>query len=279
MSEPAVDPEPAVPSAEIEAEARRIVAAATAQRAPGPADGRPGDPDPVTERRATALRARVPGLRPRRPRPRRGVVPAAARGGGVRRRQAVQRDPRRPAARLHRPGRALGGRRRHRSAGDVPHDRAARSAGDRRPDPRPGRPAPDQGPDLGDEPEGPRRRRLPPGRPPAGRRRTARGGRGTPTGHAGPIDLVRIRSVLGADWGLCHTAERNLRAIAALVAETRRSRTRPTRSGTRSPRSSPTSRRPRSRSAGRPGPGSASASAGTRPPRRPAAQDAGRPGR
>ncbi len=35
-----------------------------------------------------------------------------------------------------------------------------------------------------------------------------------------PIDLVRIRSVLGADWGFCHTAERNLRAIAGLVETT-----------------------------------------------------------
>jgi hypothetical protein len=35
-----------------------------------------------------------------------------------------------------------------------------------------------------------------------------------------PIDLVRIRSVLGSDWGFCHTAERNLRAVAELVART-----------------------------------------------------------
>ncbi|MDP9482435.1 MAG: hypothetical protein M3P84_04345 [Chloroflexota bacterium] len=35
-------------------------------------------------------------------------------------------------------------------------------------------------------------------------------------GSLGPIDLVRLRSVLGADWGFCHTAERNLRAIADL---------------------------------------------------------------
>lgn len=33
-------------------------------------------------------------------------------------------------------------------------------------------------------------------------------------GSPAPIDLVRIRSVLGSDWGFCHTAERNLRAIA-----------------------------------------------------------------
>jgi hypothetical protein len=36
------------------------------------------------------------------------------------------------------------------------------------------------------------------------------GAAGTP----GPIDLIRIRSVLGADWGFCHTVERNLRAVA-----------------------------------------------------------------
>ena len=41
-----------------------------------------------------------------------------------------------------------------------------------------------------------------------------------PDGSPGPLDLVRIRSVLSADWGFCHTAERNLRLIAALVAET-----------------------------------------------------------
>jgi hypothetical protein len=38
-------------------------------------------------------------------------------------------------------------------------------------------------------------------------------------GSPGPIDLVRMRSVLGADWGFCHTVERNLRAVAALWAE------------------------------------------------------------
>ena len=39
------------------------------------------------------------------------------------------------------------------------------------------------------------------------------------TGAPGPIDLVRIRSVLGADWGFCHTVERNLRAVAELWAQ------------------------------------------------------------
>lgn len=34
-----------------------------------------------------------------------------------------------------------------------------------------------------------------------------------------PIDLTRIRAVLGADWGFCHTVERNLRAVADLWAE------------------------------------------------------------
>jgi hypothetical protein len=38
----------------------------------------------------------------------------------------------------------------------------------------------------------------------------AEGSNGVPT----PIDLIRLRSVLGADWGFCHTVERNLRAIA-----------------------------------------------------------------
>ncbi len=33
-------------------------------------------------------------------------------------------------------------------------------------------------------------------------------------GRPGPIDLVRLRAVLGSDWGLCHTVERNLRAVA-----------------------------------------------------------------
>ncbi len=37
-------------------------------------------------------------------------------------------------------------------------------------------------------------------------------------GSPAPIDLVRIRSVLGADWGFCHTVERNLRAVAELAA-------------------------------------------------------------
>jgi hypothetical protein len=39
-------------------------------------------------------------------------------------------------------------------------------------------------------------------------------------GSAGPIDLVRLRSLLGADWGFCHTVERNLRRVAELWAET-----------------------------------------------------------
>jgi hypothetical protein len=38
-----------------------------------------------------------------------------------------------------------------------------------------------------------------------------------PDGAPAPIDLARIRSILGSDWGWCHTAERNLRAIAELV--------------------------------------------------------------
>jgi hypothetical protein len=38
-----------------------------------------------------------------------------------------------------------------------------------------------------------------------------------PNGGPSPIDLIRIRSILGSDWGLCHTAERNLRAVGELV--------------------------------------------------------------
>ncbi len=34
------------------------------------------------------------------------------------------------------------------------------------------------------------------------------------------IDLVRLRSVLGSDWGFWHTATRNLAAVAAVWAET-----------------------------------------------------------
>lgn len=37
-------------------------------------------------------------------------------------------------------------------------------------------------------------------------------------GSPAPIDLVRIRAVLGADWGFCHTVERNLRDVAELAA-------------------------------------------------------------
>lgn len=48
-----------------------------------------------------------------------------------------------------------------------------------------------------------------------GRPSAASGQDGAPT----PIDLSRIRSVLGSDWGFCHTAERTLRAVAELVAE------------------------------------------------------------
>ena len=37
-----------------------------------------------------------------------------------------------------------------------------------------------------------------------------------PDGAPGPIDLARLRSVLVADWGFCHTVERNLRRVAEL---------------------------------------------------------------
>ena len=42
-----------------------------------------------------------------------------------------------------------------------------------------------------------------------------------PDGSPAPIDLIRIRAVLGADWGFCHTVERNLRAVAELAATLR----------------------------------------------------------
>lgn len=41
-----------------------------------------------------------------------------------------------------------------------------------------------------------------------------------PNGAPTPIDLIRLRSVLGADWGFCHTVERNLRGVADLWADT-----------------------------------------------------------
>jgi hypothetical protein len=34
----------------------------------------------------------------------------------------------------------------------------------------------------------------------------------------GAVDLRRIRALLGANWGLCHTVERNLRRVGELVA-------------------------------------------------------------
>jgi hypothetical protein len=33
------------------------------------------------------------------------------------------------------------------------------------------------------------------------------------------VSLVRLRSVLGSDWGFCHTAERNLGKLADLWGE------------------------------------------------------------
>ena len=39
-------------------------------------------------------------------------------------------------------------------------------------------------------------------------------------GAPAPIDLARLRSVLGADWGFCHTVQRNLRAVADQWAQT-----------------------------------------------------------
>ena len=43
---------------------------------------------------------------------------------------------------------------------------------------------------------------------------------GGPAGPAGPeeISLARVTAVLGADWGFCHTVERNLGKVAELAA-------------------------------------------------------------
>jgi len=45
-------------------------------------------------------------------------------------------------------------------------------------------------------------------------------GPGGPAGPGGPeeISLARVTAVLGADWGFCHTAERNLGKVAELAA-------------------------------------------------------------
>ena len=39
-----------------------------------------------------------------------------------------------------------------------------------------------------------------------------------PAGASRAIDLARVVALTGADWGLCHTVERNLRRVAALAA-------------------------------------------------------------
>jgi hypothetical protein len=41
---------------------------------------------------------------------------------------------------------------------------------------------------------------------------------GASTAGAGEISLARVTAVLGADWGFCHTAERNLGKVAELAA-------------------------------------------------------------
>ncbi len=46
----------------------------------------------------------------------------------------------------------------------------------------------------------------------------AESGRGRDKGASDAIDLGRIGAVLGADWGFCHTVERNLRGVAGLWA-------------------------------------------------------------
>ena len=137
--------------------------------------------------------------------------------------------------------------------------------------PRPGRPAADQAPDLGDQPEGPRRRGLPARRSPAaavGRpvadpaateRRRARPIR-RPVGPRRPTGASATRSS-----GTCATSPswwRDRAGPGCAVPGRRAGRRPPGRHR----------RRPRSRSAGRPVRGSASGSAGTRRPRRRAAR-------
>jgi len=46
----------------------------------------------------------------------------------------------------------------------------------------------------------------------------AAGPPGASTAGAGEISLARVTAVLGADWGFCHTAERNLAKVAGLAA-------------------------------------------------------------
>jgi len=50
---------------------------------------------------------------------------------------------------------------------------------------------------------------------------TARGERGAAADGPEPIDVDRIRALAGADWGLCHTVERNLRQVRDTWRETR----------------------------------------------------------
>ena len=274
MSQPPDDPAPAPPSAEIEAEARRIVEAAIAAATPRPAHGRARDPDPSPSASRPPFERGVPRLRPRGPCQGRRRAAPAARGRGLRRRQAVQRDPRRSAARLY--GAADG-----RWSIDIVIDELAMShtldLRDRLStdglDTRPGRPAADEAPDLGDEPKDlgdavclladhPLAR--------VGRLAAAPG----PDGSPAPIDLTRIRVGPRVRLGLLPHGRaepaRDRRAGRRPTADLRRRRTRSADQVAEPPgRRSPRRRR---RSAGRPAPASASESAGTRRPRRRAAR-------
>ena len=95
------------------------------------------------------------------------------RRSGLRPREALQCHPRRPAPQLRRAQRPLDDGHPDRRAGDEPPPGPAGPA--RRPATHDlaGGPGPDQAADLGDQPQGPGRRALPAGRPPArpGRRR------------------------------------------------------------------------------------------------------------
>ena len=139
-----------------------------------------------------------------------------------------------------------------------------------------GRPAADQAPGLGDQSQGPRRRPVPAGRPsawpratgerPATRRRSTWAG--SPTCSA-PTGASATRSS-ATSAGLAELWAKE--PLAARAVRRRRAR---------SQGCAQRSRQPRSRSPGRPGRGSASVSAGTRPPRKSVtrpASGAGSPG-
>ena len=185
---------------------------------------------------------------------------AVLRGPGLRAREAVQRPPRRAAAQLRRTRRALAGRRRHRRAPDVAPARPAGSPGVGRPHPRPRGPAPDEAPDLGDQPArtSATSSACSPTTPIAGRR----DGRTRSTA-AAILALVRDRLGL-LPHGRAQPAARGRPGGASAAAPAPRTTVDAQVDG-------PARRdrgRPRSRWAGRRGRGSASGCAGTRRPRR-----------